>query len=321
MKKNLSEKICVVYHYFEANSNYQKNFRHFLTFATNIKADFYCVIAGKCSFDLPKISNVRFIYTENKNWDYGGYCVAIREYINTDTYGYFAFINSSVRGPFISPTSNRPWIESFTSLFTEDVGGVGSAIDILPIESLESIFFQKNYSQYPPPLSHIQTTAYMLSHKALMVLILNKFYEISEALPKEEVICRYEILLSQILRAHGFNIKCLLPEYNHVDYRKPHNEINPTSYNGDPTTPDGYFGRTIHPYESIFIKTERGLYPDHYLDMLTNSMLSNNASLKNFMDLPKGPQLLQSKYLFDSNEQLQKIMKKLRKSLKRYWRS
>jgi hypothetical protein len=316
-----AKRACVLYHFYEANQNYVKNFQHFLTFATNIEADFYCVIAGNCSFDLPTINNVNYIFTENKNWDYGGYAIALKEHITVDSYEYFAFINSSVRGPFIPPVIHQPWIDSFISLFSDHVGGVGSAIDILPSESAESHYFQARYSHYPTPLSHIQTTAYVLSHKAIKVLLANRFYEISENLSKEEIICRYEILLSQILLKNGLNIKCLLPEYNKIDYRQAHNNINPTSYNGDPTTPDGYFGRTIHPYESIFIKTQRGLYPDHYLDMLTKSMLSYNEGIKNLTDLTDDRGLLRAKYIYDSREQLKKILKKLRKSLKRYLRS
>lgn len=315
------KRFCILYHFYEANQSYVKNFQHFLTFATNIQADFYCVIAGDCSFDLPKINNVHYIFAENKNWDYGGYSLALKEHIDIDSYEYFAFINSSVRGPFISPAINQSWIDSFISLFSDDVGGVGSAIDILPSESAESHYFQERYPQYPTPFSHIQTTAYVLSHKAIKVLISNQFYDISESLSKEEIICRYEILLSQILRDHGLNIKCLLPEYNQIDYRQAHGYINPTSYKGDPTTPDGYFGRTIHPYESVFIKTQRGLYPDYYLDMLTKSMLSGNSSMKSLMDLPNDRQLLRSKYLFDSKEQWKKMTKKLRRSLKRYVRT
>ena len=314
-------KMCVLYHFYEANSNYKKNFQHFLTFALNPAVDYFCIIAGEHSVDLPSLPNLTYIHTENKNWDYGGYATALKDHVPTDAYEYFAFINSSVRGPFTSPLSDTSWLDSFISHFTEDVGGVGCAINILPTQSIDSLAFQKEYPQFRAPYSHLQTTAYMLSKKALSVLFDNQFFDTRDSLAKNQVICRYELLLSQLLIHSGLNIKCLLPEYNQIDYREPHQDINPTSYQGDPSVLDGYFGRTVHPYEGMFIKTQRNLYPEHYLDLLTSSMLAQQKPIENFLHLPSEEEILRSKYLWDSQEQWKAIFKKLRKSVKRYWQT
>lgn len=314
-------KICVLYHFYEDNQNYVKNFRHFLTFGIHHSADYFCIIAGKHSLDLPKITNVTYIHSENKNWDYGGYAQALKDHVPTDAYDYFAFINSSVRGPFISPTSDASWLDSFITHFTEDTGAVGCAINILSPQSIDSLNFKKEYPQFRPPYSHVQTTAYMLSKKALSVLFQNQFFNIKDSLTKNQVICRYELLLSQLLVRNGLNIKCLLPEYNQIDYRELHADINPTSHQGDPSAPDGYFGRTMHPYEGMFIKTQRNLYPEHYLDLLARSMLMQHNPLNNFLCLPSEKEILRSKYLWDSQQQWRAILKKLRKSVKGYWRT
>ncbi len=316
-----SKKICVLYHFYEANQNYVKNFQHFLTFGIHRSADYFCIIAGEYSVDLPMISNVTYIHSENKNWDYGGYAKALKNHVPIDVYEYFAFINSSVRGPFISPLSDTSWLDSFISHFTEDIGAVGCAINILSPQSIDSLTFEKEYPQFRPPYSHVQTTAYMLSKRALSVLFDRQFFDVRDPLTKSQVICRYELLLSQLLVHSGVNIKCLLPEYNQIDYREPHTDINPTSHQGDPSVPDGYFGRTMHPYESMFVKTQRNLYPEHYLDQLTHSMFIHQKPINNFLRLPKDEEILRSKYLWDSQQQWKAIFKKLRKSVKRYWRS
>lgn len=316
-----SKKICVLYHFYEANQNYVKNFQHFLTFGISNTADYFCIIAGNCSVEPLRLPNVTYIVTENKNWDYGGYAKALKNHVPIDAYEYFAFINSSVRGPFISPLSDTSWLDSFIPHFTEDIGAVGCAINILSPQSIDSLAFKKEYPQLSPPYSHVQTTAYMLSKRALSILFNYQFFDIRDPLAKNQVICRYELLLSQLLIHSGLNIKCLLPEYNQIDYRKTHADINPTSHLGDPSVPDGYFGRTIHPYEGMFVKTQRNLYPEHYLDLLTRSMLAQQKPINNFLHLASEEEILRSKYLWESQEQWKTIFKKLRKSIKRYWRT
>lgn len=321
MMNAASKKICVLYHFHEANPNYVKNFQHFLTFAINRPADYFCIIAGKHTMALPTLPNITYIYTENKNWDYGGYAKVLKEHIRIDDYEYFAFINSSVRGPFVSPASNTSWLNSFITHFKEGVGAVGCAINILPPDSIDSIAFGKQYPQFRAPHSHLQTTAYMLSKEALALLLSQRFFDLKDPLSKNQIIYRYEILLTQSLVHGGFNIKCLLPEYNQIDYREPHANINPTSYQGDPSVPDGYFGRTLHPYEGMFVKTQRNLYPEHYLDQLTISMLAQQRPDNNYLHLPNEKEILRDKYLWDSQEQWRVIFKKLRKSIKGYWRT
>lgn len=239
----------------------------------------------------------------------------------TDAYEYFTFINCSVRGPFISPASNTSWLDSFISHFTEDTGAVGCAINVLSPQSIDSLTFKKEYPQFRPPYSHVQTTAYMLSKRALSILFDHQFFDVRDRLAKNQIICRYELLLSQLLLHNGLNIKSLLPEYNQIDYRELHADISPTSHQGDPSVPDGYFGRTMHPYEGMFVKTQRNLYPEYYLDLLTRSMLAQQKPINNFLELPGEEEILRSKYLWDSQQQWRAIFKKLRKSIKRYWRT
>lgn len=161
----------------------------------------------------------------------------------------------------------------------------------------------------------------MLSKKALSVLFDNQLFDVCDSLAKNQIICRYELLLSQLLVHSGLNIKCLLPEYKQIDYRKPHQDINPTSYQGDLSVPDGYFGRTVHPYEGMFIKTQRNLYPEYHLDQLAYSMLAQQSPTNNFLRLPNEEEILRSKYLWDGQQQWKAIFKKLRKSVKRYWQT
>jgi hypothetical protein len=74
-----------------------------------------------------------------------------------------------------------------------------------------------------------------------------------------DVILNHEILLSQEVLSNGWNISSILPAYRALDYRNIADDINPSSYQGDPWFPGAYFRRSIHPLETIFFKTNRGI--------------------------------------------------------------
>jgi hypothetical protein len=121
-------------------------------------------------------------------------------------------------------------------------------------------------------LGHVQTTCYALSRHILEQLIKAGFYEVNETLNKDETVRDYEIRLSQIILDMGLNLRCMLPEYNQIDYRVALTDLNPTSREGDSGFEHSYFGRSAHPYESIFIKTSRNTFSEEDLMRLAYSM-------------------------------------------------
>ena len=64
----------------------------------------------------------------------------------------------------------------------------------------------------------------------------------------------------------------MLPEYNQTDYRKACEDVNPTSREGDSGFKLSYFGRSAHPYESVFIKTTRSTFSNDDLMRFAFSM-------------------------------------------------
>lgn len=266
-------KTLVIYHYYEKDDSYRDNFLHFLTFGYSIEIDYAVVVAGNCTVDLPSAKNISYVFTENLNNDYGGYCYAINNTIDISKYQFFFFINSSVRGPFLTSRDKKLWTEYFIEQLEADTGIVGSTINILPPNSPASKSYVETYGG-ELNCSHVQTTSYLLPKNSLLHLINEGFYSSSGIPDKEDAIRDYELRLSQILKSNNWNLRSLLPEYNKIDYRLPHDDINPTSENGDPCFKDAYYGRTIHPNEIIFIKTNREIYPLTYFDRLTYSLFS-----------------------------------------------
>ena len=112
---------------------------------------------------------------------------------------------------------------------------------------------------------------FALRQPVLKRLIGEGFFDIDGSLSKTEIILNAELHLSRRIIDFGLNLKCLILKYNAIDYREPHSDINPTSLNGDAVFPGALFGRTLHPFEAVFIKTNRGLYSEEYLDSLAGN--------------------------------------------------
>jgi hypothetical protein len=267
----MSTKNLVIYHYFEKNASYRDNLLHFLLFGVLPELDYIFVMSGNHSVQLPELPNVRYCFTAPKKSDFGGYAQLINEDLNLDSYANVLFINSSVRGPFIPPYHQQDWYAAFLEQMQGDVGMVGISICTLKEDFRHSINYQARYGGNPP-YSHVQTMAYVLRKEVLTQLIADGFYREDRDTTKTLAIEDYEIHLSQLVLKQGWNLRCLLPEFNSIDYRLPHINPNPTSTVGDPNEVLGYFGRSAHPYETIFVKTNRDLYTEAYLDRLAYSM-------------------------------------------------
>ena len=270
----MSAKILVLYHYFEKDLSYRDNLCHFLAFGIEPYADYLIIISGPHTLELPVIANVKYVFTEPKRSDFGGYAHAINDGLNIEPYEYVFFINSSVRGPFISANQKQTWLDIFLDQLRferDDVGLVGTTICTLDQNFRHSINYQKRFGGNPL-FSHVQTMAYGLPNAVLKKLIASGFYQEDRDSTKSLAIENYEIHLSQLVLQQGKNLRCLLPEFNQIDYRKPHLNPNSTSTIGDPNEVLGYFGRSVHPYEVLFIKTNRHLYTEDYLARLTHSM-------------------------------------------------
>ena len=302
------KKVLIAYHFYQLDETYVENFQHFLLFGYDSRYQYYVLISGECTVPLPQVENIKYIFVENKNNDFGGYCHLIKEVLDIDDYEYFIFVNSSIRGPFLPSFVKDSWVDLFINRLTEGVGLVGPTICILSPNNEYSRMYQSEYGG-SPPYSHVQSTAYAMRQSTLKMLINNGFYDENKVLSKSEVILKYEIQLSQLVKESGLNISSFLPEYSEINYLQAHGDFNPASSDGDPSMQSCYFGRTLHPYEAVFIKTNRGLHPNAYLLRLAYSQLKSiNNSEKFLLNDPAIRSYIQKLYLVaQSNEVLSDV--------------
>lgn len=261
----------VVFHYFELDAVHRDNLAYFLRHGYRDDLDYVVVIAGGCTLELPVARNVTYLHTMNFGTDVAGYVHAVRSLVDPDRYDYVFFLNSSVRGPFLPAYCDVPWTEPFIAMLTGDVHLVGPTINILSPMSEVSRLFEQRYGP-SPPYSHVQSMMFAIDREAFRFLRQKNFFDRPIGPGKTDVIADYEILLSQLILRNGWNISSLLPEYRNIDYRRQQRDINPASLHGDPCFADAYFGRSISPYEVIFVKTNRDVIPPNLLDRIGASL-------------------------------------------------
>ena len=265
-------KTAVVYHYYEANSKYKDNFVFFLNTAILDELDYFIYISGTCTANLIKRKNIKYRYIENKNNDFGGLLEFNKEFKLVD-FSTYIFINCSVRGPFVANYFQEKWYKIFSSKLSKDMLLVGSSINILPTSTKHSELFSKNYN-FSPPYIHVQTAAYALSKKGYKILSKYGFFDENRQLEKNEVICRYEILMSQIFFNNGFSIGSILPTQEEFIGNKHNKILEETSNNGDLLFKSAFFGRSISPLEIVFIKTNN--------NTKTNDNMISNRDLASY---------------------------------------
>lgn len=264
------KRTCVLYHHFDSGQTSQENLAHFLEFGTRTRADIYISVVAPAIVKLPPGSNVQVIAVPNHNFDYGGLCELLTSHVDVNQYGFFIVLNSTVRGPFLPARSQADWIDEFLRLDAPGVGIVATTVNCLPASNPAAVDYQSRYGG-SNDVVHAQTMAFGVSSQAMQHLTASGFFRQRAAMTKAEVVRDFELHLSQLLLASGMILRCFLPEYDHISRETDTSRCNPLAPHGDPCIRGGYLGRTLHPYDVVFIKTNRNLHSHAFLEMLSQT--------------------------------------------------
>ena len=244
-ENSINNYICL-FAYYEKNDETKKNLEFFLDNAILNNIDYYIIINGNCTVNIPKYNNIKIIKRENKGFDFGAWSYAVKKFI-IKNYDYYIFINSSIRGPYLDDTTK--WLDKFLELFVDDVKLVGTSINI----------FSNNINNYSPPYTHVQSMFFILNNEAFNFLLDKKFFDDEEQLNNMsnlmDIVLFKEITMSQLILQNNWNINCILSKYKNYDYRILKTNINPSGE--DPYFIGTYFYDTIKPEDVIFFKMNR----------------------------------------------------------------
>ena len=271
---NIERNTAVIYHYFEVDALHRENFKYFLINGIETSVDYYLMIAGACSLDIPKSENIKVFNIANESYDVGGYQKGFKEVNKNSNYKYIFFINSGVLGPIVPKFIESSWTDRFTRLIEGNVKAVGTTINF-PTTSyrkdFSALMAEASYSKFfdSQLLTHVPTMFLCIEREAAQRLNELGFFDKYPGNTKIEIVINFEIALTQILLRSGWNISSIQPELRGRDYRELKVSPNHSSWNGDSYFPGAFFGRTINPYDVIFFKTTRGLLNAEQLSGLT----------------------------------------------------
>jgi hypothetical protein len=258
----------VIYCYFEKNDDYKNNLVYFLNYGIEENNDYVFIINGNNMLKIPSHKNIKVIYRDNIGYDFSAYGEALKT-INLDQYKYFFFINTSVRGPFLPNYVKMSWTTPFKNLLKDDVKLVGTTINLT-----EDIIINNEYCSFDKKKYHVHVQSQMFATdlECLKFLINKGIFDLFTEDNFEKLIILKEIGMSYHVLNNNWNISCLLPEYQNIDYRTLNVDFNPTSIKGEMNYKDAYFNRTLHPYEAIFIKTNRNLFNNQIQSISTHCL-------------------------------------------------
>lgn len=263
--KNIEEsnnKYCCIYAYYEKDELYKSNFDYFLKNGIFNHIDYYIIINGECTIDIPKNLNIIIFKRPNIGYDFGAYSYAISKL--TIEYDYYFFLNTSVCGPYFKNNNkSKDWSTFFLDLFNNDLNTklVGTTINIFPNKIFENYNLDKLYGN-KKFYSHVQTMFFGLDKESLKYLKSINFFnedECNNIKNINEIIAKKEFGLSQHILNNGWNINSILPKYRNLDYRMLKSNINKSSKYGDVYYKNAYFGKSIDKYDVIFYKNNRNI--------------------------------------------------------------
>lgn len=252
----IQKTICCLFAYYEKDDKYKENLTYFLNNGIYEEVDYYIIINGNCSVKIPNKKNIIVFNRENKGYDFGAWSHALKK-INK-SYDYYTFINSSVRGPYLRDT-NVKWYIPFLELFINNVKLVGTTINIYTSNMFNGYSLKKQYN-HSAPFSHVQSMFFMIDNDYFNYLQKIHFFneqKLNNITDINTIIFYYEFGLSQNALKNNWNINSILNEYKNLDYINIKNDINPSTFSGDPYYINGYFGKNIDIYDVIFFKNNR----------------------------------------------------------------
>ena len=211
-------KYCCIYAYYEKDYIYKGNFIYFLKNGILENVDYYIVINGECTVNIPKKKNIIIYKRENKGYDFGAFSFLIKKLIKK--YDFYFFLNTSVRGPYLKD-NNKKWIYYFLDLFNKDVKIVGTTINIFRYNYVGGYVLPEIYNK-KKPFTHVQSMFFCIDKEYFNYLNKINFFnedELNNAPNLEYVIAYKEIGLSHFALINNWNINSVLSKYKDMDYR------------------------------------------------------------------------------------------------------
>ncbi|KAK6344633.1 hypothetical protein TWF718_006591 [Orbilia javanica] len=241
------ERALITYVYFET-PNARENAMFFIKHGLHAQADFIFILNGKTdlSSHIPGAPNVQIIQRNNTCFDLGSHAEVLTANNGTlmKKYNRFIMMNASIRGPFLPTWSKECWSDAYLDRISESNKLVGMTMRCNADGGKRKVMQSMLYATDRVGL---QTLLPVLNHC---------FPDFWKAVNAEEH-------AAQTMLNAGYNISVLMSSFqSDKDY------VN-TCRHGEVLGDNWYFGTSLHPYETIFQKANRGIAA-RQLELLTD---------------------------------------------------
>ncbi|SMQ50608.1 unnamed protein product [Zymoseptoria tritici ST99CH_3D7] len=273
-----SSRDLILYSYHETAESLL-NLAFFRAHALHSAADFIFMLNGAHTLDLSSLTsfpNVRVIERDNRCFDLGGfYEILTGNTTLTEIYKRYIFINSSLRGPFFPPWADKTcWSDAYWDKLDEKTKLVGMSWNCA------------NGIPYPP---HLQSMILAFSHETLMDTLLPnmKCYENMDSAVRDG-----ETRLAGLIAESGGNVYAMEGRFGaHAGVGGKDTEkflewcvdgegtVEGHGGGNDVLHTGNYEGSSLHPYETIFAKTNRDW---DERDRRIIDLLTDHADLSNY---------------------------------------
>ncbi|KAM0748986.1 hypothetical protein T439DRAFT_327486 [Meredithblackwellia eburnea MCA 4105] len=253
-----STSTLILYAYHESEDA-RANFQFYLRHALHDQADFIFIFNGETEDValVPQRPNIKIIQRNNTCYDLGAYGEVL---LKNDKelrrrYSKFILMNASVRGPFVPRWSDVCWSEAYSSKITQKVKMAGMTMNCLGgkapwIPALAD----------KGPWRHIQSMILATDTVGIDLLLTPEGLDACHNDYNGAI--STEIGLTKLITNAGYDVDAMgLGFHSEPDFTK-------TCELEDVWDEGNYFGENVNPFDTMFVKTKRGIQA-HTLDRYT----------------------------------------------------
>jgi hypothetical protein len=274
-----SKRPLILYAYFETE-NARRNLEFFIAHALHDAADFIFILNGETNATdlLPKTPNIRYLHRANDCYDLGAYAEVLLKDDLYKKYQRFIMMNASIRGPFLPYYATGCWSDMYLSRITDEVK-VRSLCLISPSVSLTIAIKLVGMSMNCGPVPHVQAMMWATDRVGLELLLFptESQTELTKAsipplkdggpIPPLETAginwCPHEyweavsieVYSTPLMEAAGYKVDVIMSAF----HKQERFQDQCSQDDLDPLWEGQYFGTTMHPFDTVFAKANRGI--------------------------------------------------------------
>ncbi|KAK7757739.1 hypothetical protein SLS62_000117 [Diatrype stigma] len=284
----VSERPLILYAYKESD-NARQNLEFFIHQGLHGAADFIFILNGETDAAewIPDAANIRVVQRPNVCFDLGAYGEVLREGDLWRKYKRFITMNASIRGPFIPAWSKHCWSDAFLDRLSDDVKVTHPTHPHVVVLLVRGMFELTTYGGVIQlvgltvncgPTPHVQSMLWATDSVGMELLLYpeaaaaasgaDPFGSAEDPVAFGGCYMDYwkavhaEVGTTGLVRGAGYNVSAMMAAFEDPSY------MDHCEWGEDVLYDKHYFGTNLHPYETIFAKTNRDIDP-FLIDLMT----------------------------------------------------